>query len=169
MLFPLNSKFYIETNFGKRKLSSLTEKQTQLIFNILKIFNFNDKNNFFIKINGASLISDSYLENELFRFGGINSIRGFEENSLTASLYGVINTEYRYLLSNNIFIHSIIDGAYLENKTLNIKEKLFGYGFGFGILTKSGLLKFNYANGKSQNQKFKFSNSKIHLSLIANF
>ena len=28
---------------------------------------------------------------------------------------------------------------------------------------------FNYANGKRENQKFKFSDSKIHLSLIAFF
>ena len=41
----------------------------------------------------------------------------------------------------------------LENKIINQKEKLYGLGFGFGILTKAGLLKFNYANGKSENQK----------------
>ena len=83
------------------------------------------------------MISDSYFENELLRFGGINSIRGFEENSIYATLYGITNTEYRYKLNNSIFIHSIIDAGYFENKILNIKEKLFGYGFGFGILTNS--------------------------------
>ena len=33
----------------------------------------------------------------------------------------------------------------------------------------TGLFKLNYANGKTENHPFKFSNSKIHLSLIANF
>jgi hypothetical protein len=46
-----------------------------------------------------------------------------------------------------------------------VKEKLFGFGFGLGLATKSGLLKLNYANGLSENQSFKFSNSKIHISL----
>ena len=123
----------------------------------------------FFKANSRALISDSYLENELMRFGGINSIRGFEENSLLASLFGVLNTEYRYQLNNTIYIHSIIDAAYFENKITSIKEKLFGYGLGFGILTKTGLFKFIYANGKTENIKFKLSNSKIHLSLITNF
>ena len=100
---------------------------------------------------------------------GINSIRGFEENSLYASLFSAINTEYRYLLSNSIYLHSIIDFAYLENKTLNTKEKLYGFGIGFGVLTKAGLLKFNYANGKNESQKFNFSNSKIHLSINTQF
>jgi outer membrane translocation and assembly module TamA len=46
---------------------------------------------------------------------------------------------------------------------------LFGFGFGLGFATKSGLLKLNYANGLSENQPFRFSNSKIHISLNASF
>ena len=168
-LFPINTSIYFETNFGKRKTISLSEKQTQVSLNSFKIINFNNRNSVFIKIDGKTLISDTYFENELLRFGGINSIRGFEENSLLADSYGVLNTEYRLQLNNSMYIHSITDIAYFENKITNTKEKLFGYGFGFGILTNSGLLKFNYANGKSENQGFKLSNSKIHLSLTAAF
>ncbi|MDD7886431.1 hypothetical protein [Flavivirga sp. 57AJ16] len=169
LLFPTNSKLYLETNFGERKTSSTKEKQSHVSVDAFKILNLNRKNSIFLRLNGASLNSNTYLENELLRFGGINSIRGFEENSLLSSLFGLINTEYRYQLNNAIYIHSIIDAAYFENKVLNVKEKLFGYGFGFGILTQAGLFRFNYANGKSENQKFKLSNSKIHLSLVANF
>jgi hypothetical protein len=81
----------------------------------------------------------------------------------------LINTEYRFQLNKSIYVHSIIDAAYFENKIINTKEKLFGYGFGFGILTKAGLFKFNYANGKTENNRFKLSNSKIHLSLTTSF
>lgn len=169
MLFPIHSKLYLETGFGERKTSSNSEKQSQYSIDALKIFTLNKKNSFFIRVNGSNLISDSYFENELLRFGGINSIRGFEENSIFASLYGIINTEYRFQLNNSIYIHSIFDAGYFENKILNTKEKLFGYGFGFGILTKAGLLRFNYANGKNENTQFKLSNSKIHISLTANF
>ncbi len=169
LLFPINSKLYLETNFGKRKSLNTQEKQSQISIDAFKIFNLNRKNSIFLRLNSAFLNSDTYFENELLRFGGINSIRGFEENSLFASLFGLINTEYRYQLNSSIYIHSVIDAAYFENKILNIREKLFGYGFGFGIITQAGLFKFNYANGKSENQKFKLSNSKIHLSLIANF
>ncbi|WP_405292075.1 POTRA domain-containing protein [Algibacter sp. Ld11] len=169
LLFPINSNFYFETNFGNRKQSNSTQKQTQLYFDASKIFNLNSSNSFYTRINGSLLSSDNYLENELARFGGINSIRGFEENSLYASIYGLLNTEYRYQISNSIYVHSIIDAAYFENNILNTQEKLFGYGFGFGILTKAGVFKLNYANGKLQNQKFKLSNSKIHISLTTVF
>ncbi|MFI1771768.1 POTRA domain-containing protein [Thalassobellus citreus] len=168
-LFPINSKLYFETNFGKRKLTNESLKQSQFIIDAVKTFNLNLKNSIYLKLNGSTLISDTYLENELFRFGGINSIRGFEENSLLASSFGIINSEYRLQVTNSIYIHSIIDAAYFENKNLNTKEKLFGYGFGFGILTKAGLLKFNYANGKIENQKFKLANSKIHISITTDF
>ncbi len=168
-LFPVNTAFYIESGFGKRKILNAAVKQT--LFNIdgFKIINLNLKNSVYIRINAADLISDTYFENELSRFGGINSMRGFEENSLLATSYALLNTEYRFQISNSIYIHSIIDIAYLDNKITNTNEKLYGYGFGFGILTKTGLFKLNYANGKSENQPFKLSNSKIHISLIADF
>ncbi|TNJ43766.1 hypothetical protein KFZ70_07830 [Tamlana fucoidanivorans] len=169
ILFPLNEKMYFETGFGKRKTNINSEEQTQFKIEAFKIFNLNLKNSIYIRLNGASLLSSSYFENELFRFGGINSIRGFEENSLYASLFGLMNTEYRFQLSNSIYIHSIIDAAYFENDIQQTQQKLFGYGFGFGLLTKAGLFKFNYANGKLENTAFNFSNSKIHISLTTNF
>ena len=168
-LFPIKSKLYFETGFGTRESATSSEKQSQYTIDALKIITLNKKNSLYFRINGSSLISDTYFENELLRFGGINSIRGFEENSLFASLYGILNTEYRLQLNRSIYIHSIFDAGYFENKIQNTREKLFGYGFGFGILTKSGLLRFNYANGKNENTKFKLSNSKIHLSLTTNF
>ena len=168
-LFPIKSKFYIEGNFGNKKTPSRKEKQTFLNIEAFNIFKLNPKNSIYIRANGSSLLSNTYFENELLRFGGINSIRGFEENSLFSNLYGVINTEYRIQLNNTIYLHSIIDAAYFENQTNNTKNKLYGYGFGFGVITNSGLLKLNYANGKPENQKFKLSNSKIHISLIAFF
>lgn len=169
ILFPFNFVFSLKLGFGSREFENVTERQVLSKLSSSKIFNLNKKNSIYLKLNGASITSDSYLTNELFRFGGIKSIRGFEENSLLASLYSALNTEYRYQLNNNIYIHSIFDAAYFENDITVTKEKLFAFGFGFGINTKAGLLRFNYANGKSENQKFKFSDSKIHLSLTALF
>ncbi|NOY48131.1 MAG: hypothetical protein GXO84_08055 [Chlorobi bacterium] len=169
ILFPINFAFNIKTGFGFRKIESNKDNQKIFSLNTHKIFNLNKKNSIYIRIKSEGIVSDSYLINELFRFGGINTIRGFEENSLLASLYGLLNSEYRYNLSSTIYIHSIIDVAYIDNELINSKEKLFGFGFGFGLFTKAGLLKFNYANGKSENQKFKLSNSKIHISLNTRF
>lgn len=168
-LFPIKSLLDLEIGFGKRTSTSGTEKQTQLELNASNIFNLNPQNSIYLRVNASYLISKNYYENELFRFGGINSIRGFEENSLSASLYGITNTEYRFQLNPSIYIHSIFDAGYYEDKTTNTTQKLFGYGLGFGILTNAGLLKLNYANGKTEDSNFKLSNSKIHISLTANF
>jgi len=169
LLFPTNFFLNLKVGIGTRKLTDNEEKQS--IFNIKthKIFNLNNRNSFYIELNTASINSNNYLNNELLRFGGINSIRGFEEQGIIASFYNVIKTEYRYTLNSNIYVHSIIDAAYFENELTNIKEKLFGFGLGLGLSTKAGLLILNYAVGKSENQNFKLSNSKIHISLNANF
>ena len=169
LLFPINFILDLKFGLGTRDFEDISKKQTLINLNTFKIFNLNKKNSIYLRLNGARITSDDYLTNELFRFGGITSIRGFEENSVLASLYSVLNTEYRYQLNNNIYIHTIFDAAYFENDITLTKEKLFAFGLGFGIQTKAGLLKFNYANGKSENQKFKLSDSKIHLSLNAIF
>ena len=81
----------------------------------------------------------------------------------------VVNTEYRYLLNQQTYLHSIIDIGYFENEIVNQNEKLYSAGLGFGMITKAGLLKFVVANGNIDGQAFKFSNSKIHLSIASQF
>jgi len=168
-LFPINFWFNLSSGFGDR--TNDFGQQTQNLFSLetYKIFNLNNKNSFFTRVSGAALISDDYLDNELFRFGGINSIRGFEENSIIADIYGVLNTEYRYRLSNSIYVHTVLDAAYFENQLTETKSKLFGFGFGFGLLTNAGLFKLNYSSGKTENKQFKLSDSKVHISLTATF
>ncbi|MFD1063867.1 POTRA domain-containing protein [Winogradskyella litorisediminis] len=168
-LFPINFWFDVNANFGNRAQNSVETQQNAFSLEAYKIFNLNTRNSFFIRLTGATLNSDNYLDNELYRFGGINSIRGFEENSLVANLFGVLNTEYRYRLSNSIYVHSVIDAAYFENDITQSKTKLFGFGFGLGLLTKAGLFRLNYSSGKTENIPFKLSDSKIHVSLTSTF
>lgn len=169
ILFPVNFLFDITAGFGNRTFDDIDEDQTKFAINTFKIFNLNDRNSIYVRGNGQIVDSETYLENELPRFGGINSIRGFEENSLFANLYGVLNTEYRYRLNRDIYVHSVIDAAYFQNQISDQNGKLFGFGFGFGILSKAGLFRFNYTSGKTENQRFKLSDSKVHLSLTALF
>ena len=168
-IFPINFNLNFSYDYGERNSDLGNFEQQAITINAFKIFNLNKKNSIYGRLNSSYLISENYLDNELFRFGGINSIRGFEENSLVANLYAVINTEYRYRLSSTLYVNSVIDAAYFENQITNSKEKLFGFGFGFGLLTRSGLLRFNYAAAKTENSPFRLSDSKVHLSLIARF
>lgn len=169
LLYQIKSQLNLQLGLGDRSFETVNTAQKLIKLESSKILTLNETNSIYLRLNGYKLFSDNFLENELARFGGINSLRGFDENSILASTYGLINTEYRYILSKSIYAHSIIDIAYVENNLINQKEKLYGYGIGLGILTKAGLLRFNYANGKNERQKFKLSNSKIHLSLTTVF
>lgn len=168
-LFPLKTFIDIEAEIGERTIDALSEDQIRINTTVSHIFNLNDRNSIFLKNETRFFSSDSYLVNELYRFGGINSIRGFNENSIDASFYSVLNTEYRYLLNDTSFIHSIIDTAFFENKILNTEEQLYSFGIGLGLNTKAGLFIFNIANGVSKNQNFNAGNTKIHLSLYSRF
>jgi outer membrane protein assembly factor BamA len=168
-LFPVNFHFDLSLGFGQRETDTDTQSQNSFQLHSYKIFNLNTRNSIFLRATGALLQSERYFDNELYRFGGINSIRGFEENSLVANLYGVVNTEYRYRLSSSLYVHSVFDAAYYENDLTKTKEKLFGFGFGFGLLTNTGLFRLNYSSGKSENRAFRFADSKVHISLTATF
>jgi len=166
LLFPQKTSLIISAEIGSR---SPNTNQFKLGVNFKHIFKINARNSVFVANNGQYFESNDFLSNELYRLGGILSIRGFEENSLRANIFNVINTEYRYQLSSNIYTHSIIDFAYINNQFLNTDDQLTSVGVGLGMLTKAGLFKLNYANGRSSDIPFEFGNSKIHISLTAYF
>lgn len=168
-LFPEKTNFNIKLGTGKRDAKLQTNSQYFGSLNLKYNFYLNSKNIINIKSQNFYLQSETYIINELQRFGGINSIRGFNENSLQANAFSSILTEYRYVLSPSIYVHSIIDYGYFQDKTSNLEDNLLGLGFGFGLLTKNGLFNIVYANGSTKNQAIKLSNSIIHISLKANF
>ena len=168
-LFPEKTNFNIKIGTGRR--DSKFQNNTQFFgsVNLKHNIYLNNKNVINIKSQNFYLQSDDYIINELYRFGGINSIRGFNENSLQGNIFSSILTEYRYVLSPSIYMHSIIDYAYFQDKTTNLKGNLLGLGFGFGILTKNGLLNLVYANGSTKDQAIKLSSSIVQISLKATF
>ncbi|WP_395043263.1 hypothetical protein [Flavobacterium sp.] len=168
-LFSEKSNYNLKIGVGKRDSKFQTNNQFYGNVNLKHNFYLNDKNVINIKSQNFYLQSEEYIINELYRFGGINSIRGFNENSLQATAFSSILTEYRYIISSNIYAHSIIDYGYFQDKTSNVNGNLLGLGFGFGLLTKNGLFNLVYANGSTKEQAIKFSNSIVHISLKASF
>jgi hypothetical protein len=168
-LFPDKTTINLKVGVGKRNSNLETNSQFFGNFSVKHNFYLNNKNIISLKSQNYYLQSESYIINELFRFGGINSIRGFNENSLQANLFSSLLTEYRYVLAPSIYVHSIIDYGYFQDKTSNIEDNLLGLGFGFGLLTKNGLFNIVYANGSTKEQTVKLSNSIVHISFKANF
>jgi len=168
-LFSVKSKITVTTEIGSRDSNNKKESQLRASTFLQHIFNLNYKNSIFLQNRTNILTSNNYLTNELFRFGGINSIRGFNENSIDASFFSVLNTEYRFQFNQGIYLHSIIDVAYFENHVISLKQKLYSFGIGIGLQTRAGILKFSIANGNAENQDFNFSNTKIHISISSIF
>ncbi len=168
-IFPEKTRFNAKIGTGNRTISSLKTSQFFGQINFSHNLYLNAKNSINIKNETFYLQSDDYVVNELYRFGGINSIRGFSENSLQANAYSGILTEYRYMMAPSIYVHSIIDYGYFQDKTSNLNNRLLGLGFGFGLFTKNGLFNFIYANGSTNEQTIKLSNSIVHVSFKTYF
>ncbi|WP_238989937.1 BamA/TamA family outer membrane protein [Flavobacterium sharifuzzamanii] len=176
-LFPRKSYANILFGYGKRTTNNTPEttETNQFYTNINLSYNFelNKKNFIYINPQILYLKSDNYIINELFRFGGLNSIRGFSENSLQGNIANLFITEYRYLLSSNLYIHTILDyGIYQDQvSTKNSKKftSLISAGVGLGLLTKNGLLKIIIANGSTNQAEIKFYNSILTICYNVKF
>lgn len=164
-LFPEKINFNCQIGTGKRN-TKLT--QTNQFYGLLTAnyhLYLTRKTAINLKTQNYYLNSKTYIINELYRFGGINSIRGFNENSLQANTLVSLMSEYQYILSSSLYLHSIIDYGYFEDKSTEISGKLLSVGFGFGLQTNNGLMKFAYTNGSFDDQQ----NSIVHISLKTNF
>lgn len=168
-LFP--DKFSIFTKFGigDRTASSLKTNQFFAQFQFQQLLELNKKNYIHLKSDTYFLQSTNYYTNELYRFGGIQSIRGFNENSLQGNIFSGIFAEYRYVATSNLYFYSITDFAYYQDKANNSKDQLYGLGFGFGLLSNGGLFNLVYANGNTGSQNIKLSNSIVQISFKTYF
>jgi hypothetical protein len=174
---PIKSYLTLNLGTGKRTTnepsSTTTEKQHLINFNIMNNFYFNEKNCINIKSQNYFLKSKTYLTNELFRFGGVNSIRGFSENSLQANFMTSIITEYRYLIAPNLQLNTILDYCYYKDPSIieekNKINKLIGAGLGITTDTKKGFLKLAIANGSTTKQEIKFYNTFVTISYNVKF
>ena len=168
-LFPEKTKLDIKFGIGSRQSKQSSDDQLLGSLNFHHNIYLNQKNIINLKSHNFYLQSNSYIVNELYRFGGINSFRGFNENSLQGNFFSSLLSEYRYILAPNLYVHTIIDYGYTQDKTAQSNNNLLGLGLGFGLLSKNGLFNFVYANGNNNNQTIKATNSIIHISFKAVF
>ena len=110
------------------------------------------------------------FQNELYRFGGLNSLRGFNEDELFASTKLSYTFEYRFLVDRNSNAFLFFEQAVYENNSSNyLKDNPFGVGTGFSFGTKLGIFTISYAVGKQLTNPFDFRLSKIHFGYTAYF
>lgn len=109
--------------------------------------------------------------NELYRVGGINNLRGFDEDALYVSSYAFGNVEIRYLIEQNSNVYLFLNGGWMERDIVTgyYRDTPYGFGAGMHFFTKVGYVNFAYALGSSQGQPIQFKNGKIHLGFTGVF
>lgn len=168
-IFPTRWRTTFQMGYGKRNTDKLSTQQYFAQLNVEKLWTLQPQHYIHQKAEAYYLHSDEYIYNELYRFGGNHSLRGFNENSLlTNSIIGLYN-EYRYLLSSSLYIHTITDISYTNDPLAKQTDLLYAAGLGIGFKTGGGLLNLMYAVGKQPNQKFEFKNAVVHLNFVTQF
>ena len=122
-------------------------------------------------LNSEALIGKNLFDNELYRIGGLKTLRGFNEQSIFASTYGVATAEYRYMIGQYDYLTVFSDVAYVEKKTESEfnSQWLTGLGAGINFRTNGGVFSLFLAVGKNQDTSFDFRATKVHFGYLNQF
>jgi outer membrane protein assembly factor BamA len=124
-------------------------------------------------INGGYIQDPSLLLNDLFRIGGLEILRGFNEQSIYVSQYAVGTIEFHYLLEQNSFLFLFYDQGWCR-ETLASSINFFndtpaGFGAGMDFQTKAGIFSLSYALGNAIGNPLNFSTGKINFGIVDYF
>lgn len=123
-----------------------------------------------LMLKGGAIINTVIYANEMYRLGGLSTLRGFNESSIYANQYAISTIEYRFLFEKNANFRVFIDGAYIQNKNLSTPDSFpLGFGLGFSIETGAGIFKLDYAMGKFENEPISFLDAKVHFGYFNTF
>jgi outer membrane protein assembly factor BamA len=123
-------------------------------------------------LQAASVFGDQMIyRNELFRIGGLKTLRGFDEESIFASTYVIPTLEYRFLFGRNSNLLLFAEGAWYENNSNRqySQDRPLSLGAGINFDTKAGIFSMSYGVGNQQGNGFDLRNGKIHFGLTALF
>lgn len=161
-----------ENNFSwTEELSNKKSQQYEISLETYRIFQLHHKHYIKGLVQFRTLLdeNDYYAENELYRIGGFGSIRGFNEESIIANLYGIGSIEYRFLPNNGFYISLFSDYSFIDNKRIDLNTNFLSIGTGISFLTKLGIFNLSYAVGKTENTSFDFNDAKIHFGILSQF
>lgn len=161
-----------ETNFSwTEELDNQSTKQYEINLSTYHIFQLHKNHYLKYRVDFSTLLdkNNSFSENELYRIGGFNSLRGFNEESILANTYGIGSLEYRFLPNDGFYVNLFGDYAFIENKRIDLKTSFISFGSGLSFLTKLGIFNLSYAVGKTENLPFDFKDSKIHFGILSRF
>jgi outer membrane protein assembly factor BamA len=122
--------------------------------------------------NQSGFISNkTILTNEMYKLGGLNSLRGFDDTTIVASSYTIFTVELRYLFEQNSNVYVFFDGCYYEKNLTGayLADTPIGFGVGTNFETKAGIFSLAYAVGRQLGNQISLGSAKIHFGFINRF
>lgn len=174
----LKDNMISEVRFGQEQYNLydstvLSSNQYQFRVKLDKFFPIGKKSTIRLGAYSSQLVAPKVYFNELLREGGINSLRGFNEQSIFASNFNMLELEFRFLLSTNSHIKMFWNGAYYEDRSYGRSDIVYdtpwGFGIGGNIETGRGILSLIYALGKEKGNPFDIRTGKVHIGLSSYF
>lgn len=164
-LFRTDFNQIIKKDYLPQELKKFYQQKANLSFSIYQLVFKNQM--IYFSLNAKVINGGGLSLSDLFRFGGMNSLRGYAENQFIGSRIFWSNLEYRFLTTYTDYISAFFDYGYYYRDIQNEKVSNFkyGYGVGAGFQTALGLLKVNFALGQGDT----FSRGKIHFGIVSGF
>ncbi|MEM6299242.1 MAG: BamA/TamA family outer membrane protein [Bacteroidota bacterium] len=154
-------------------LDSLAQRTTQieLRLDLRRYLRMGRLTTLVLRTQGGMLLNEQLFRNDLFRMGGLRSLRGFNENFFFASQYAVQTVETRLQIDQDSYLFAFWDQAAYTFETLEDRRDDFPFGVGVGLqfTTKSGVFSFVYAMGRSAEQTLGLNTAKIHFGFVSRF
>ncbi|MGB0932823.1 MAG: hypothetical protein ACPGU5_00980 [Lishizhenia sp.] len=118
----------------------------------------------------ASYYAEEIFFNELYRFGGLKSQRGFNEEELFATTFSLTRLEYRFIVDKDAHAFAFYDQSFYENNSDKYyQDNPIGFGLGFSFGTNIGIFSLSYALGKQFDNPILLREGKVHFGYIAYF
>lgn len=171
-LFVFDSRIRTELDFLTTRYDADQSRGIAIRYFILGEKNFQLKGRNYLNIKAESALLNSkndLAENELFRIGGWNSLRGFNENAILANFYAYGGAEYRYLVNQQAFFDLFAQFGHVQNKSLAANPNFYSLGLGFNFFLPIGLMSFQISNGSQVGNPFNFRDTKIHWGIVSRF
>jgi len=120
---------------------------------------------------GAALFADGLSENELFRIGGLKTIRGIDEEGIFARSWATGTIEYRFILDKNSALYAYFDQSWYEAQRLSgfVTDTPRGFGAGVFFDTKAGIFSFNYGLARQFDNPLLLRNARLSFGFSSLF
>ena len=161
----ISEKFKLLVKYGSGKKIQLNNEShlNKFKLELFKKFNFSSRFKLQSSFAREKINSKNLVNNELIRFGGSESIRGFDDNSIFADGYTLLATNLNFYLNDTIYIYGIFDLANYTNSILDLDQNIYSGGIGFSTLTENGVISINYSKGNNWGNSFNLKNAKINV------